>query len=85
MEQERWPGDSALGAAQHVGQRLPYSASSRSLLAAWRGLADYLMRRWSAGPAVALDDVVQELLVGAWRWARASGIEPRLRQARITS
>lgn len=38
----------------------------------WRRLAFTLLRRWSAGSAVDIDDLTQELLIGAWlaipRW-----------------
>lgn len=44
------------------GGKLGFAEFVRATLHVWRGLAAYLLRRWSAGPAVAVDDVVQELL-----------------------
>jgi hypothetical protein len=43
----------------------------------WRYLAEQLLRRWSAPAAVEVEDLQQELLVGAWavlpRWQPARG------------
>lgn len=49
----------------------------RSTRADWQRIAAYLLRRWDAPCAVAVDDMVQELLLGCWtavdRWEPTGG------------
>jgi DNA-directed RNA polymerase specialized sigma24 family protein len=44
-----------------------FDAFARETAQVWRGYARWLMRRWRAGSDVDEADVVQELLLGAWR------------------
>jgi DNA-directed RNA polymerase specialized sigma24 family protein len=57
--------------------RLPFATFATATAADWRRLALHLMGRWDPGPAVDVEDVEQELRLGAWlavgRWDPARG------------
>lgn len=46
--------------------RLDFTAFYRETLPSWERLARYLLRRWKAPAWVELDEVVQDLVLGAW-------------------
>jgi len=46
--------------------RVTFDVFARRQRAAWDAMAGYLMRRWRAGVWVDREDVVQDLLLGAW-------------------
>jgi DNA-directed RNA polymerase specialized sigma24 family protein len=46
--------------------RLSFDRFAANTITTWRGIAAYLMRRWTPPVAVLIEDVVQELLIGAW-------------------
>lgn len=50
----------------HAGE-IGFDAFSRATASNWSGLGRFLLRKWHVPAGVGLEDVVQELLVGAWR------------------
>lgn len=47
--------------------RTTFDEFTRATKGRWQSLALYIMRRWQLPPAVEPQDVIQELLLGAWR------------------
>lgn len=57
--------------------RMTFDAFARKTSTRWRYLAEQLIRHWAPPAAVGVDDLCQELLIGAWivlpRWQPAKG------------
>lgn len=47
--------------------RCTFDEFARATRGRWQALARYIMRRWRLPPWVSPEDIVQELLLGAWR------------------
>lgn len=54
--------------AEYHGGKISFDEFARRTRAFWQGLAIHLLRKWPASTAVDETDVVQELLLAAWRY-----------------
>lgn len=48
--------------------QIPFDEFARLTHKTWRSLAQHLLNRWQASPAVSPDDLQQELLLACWRF-----------------